>query len=161
MDYRVIGWRNDHYTKLSHWFTRGTGNGWAETDFNTSHTLTEQYCNVINLTIKSDAWSWHRLQWVSKDDTTQRSTSSMWPDLDDQILQRSQQVDQLTTCVANYYASSIATEKRTGTIYFVNSWACPSDRRDSKHHTHCVWLRSLFWQVGSGVDIPNIGCYHY
>jgi len=45
----------------------------------------------------------------------------MWPDLDDGILQRSQQVDQLTTCVANYYASSLATEKRTGTIYFVNS----------------------------------------
>lgn len=38
MDYGVIGWWNDHYTKLSHWFTRGTGNGWAETDLDTSHT---------------------------------------------------------------------------------------------------------------------------
>jgi hypothetical protein len=45
----------------------------------------------------------------------------MWPDLDDEILQRSQQVDQLTTYVANYYESSKAAEKRTGTIYFVDS----------------------------------------
>jgi hypothetical protein len=51
----------------------------------------------------------------------QRPTPSMRPDLDDEILQRSQQVDQLTTHVANYHASSIATEKRTGTIHFVNS----------------------------------------
>ena len=36
----------------------------------------------------------------------------MWPDLDDEILQRSQQVDQLTTYVANYYAFSIVTENR-------------------------------------------------
>jgi hypothetical protein len=45
----------------------------------------------------------------------------MRPDLDDEILQRSQEVDQLTAYVANYYASSIATGKRTGMIYFVNS----------------------------------------